>query len=69
VRQEDFAKFKIAESEFKLREWADSLGFKRGRYPNLWYAYNPVLQLNALDYNFAKYNNCVQNLQNHKIVF
>jgi len=54
VRQEDFAKFKIAESEFKLREWADSLGFKRGRYPNLWYAYNPVLQLNALDYNFAK---------------
>jgi len=44
----------------------DCLGFKRGCYPTIWYAYDPVLHLNALD--LRKNNICIltQYLLQHK---
>jgi len=54
VRQEDFAKYKLLSWRLNCVSGQIVWDLNEDVNPTIWYAYNPVLHLNALDYNFAK---------------
>ena len=54
VRQENFAKFKLLSWSLNCVSGQIVWDLNEDVNPTIWYAYNPVLHLNALDYNFAQ---------------